>query len=607
MKTSLRAATYRAKTMEDKMKSLQRRADGSAATTPSPGTTRPSSGGLQRDGSGRCAYSLDAYTRAGSHTPGGGSAADGSAAGGSAAGGSAAGGSAAGGSAGAGSGAGGAASPDANLADLSASHHQTVPSPDGALMPPPPPRTSPKGPLERSPEPSEEARASVRAQAVAQAVSANSAMWEAEEQEAERDVQRTLDGILAPLLAPAAAEVAAEVAEAKRKELPAASAADFVKAAEYAETELELEATSAPPHAGHAAAEGESRAGASAVTDEEGVRGLAQLKCDGIGGGTAAATRPPGAGGSESARVAKAAKHRGVVPDRAQSARAGGTTGSRGGGVRPGLDVDAEDTEEVLSDAFTVTHCGGSNPGRAASAATSRAASSHPRVYSKQPGSPGRNANNVRRANVSECVSTTPNASPRASAGGAALRQPCAALPYQLRPVTPVHGGGGGGSGGSAATKPSAQGMLGGSSSGRSSRSSRGSLHGGSPRSAAFAKPVASGPPTSLVEKMRQRQEALASLVGTRSQIAMEALSRADDAVVRPHEAALATASVRRAEAERRSVFEDAMHEGPMDVWKAAGKEPEAGGTLRGNSAASPRGGAPERRVRTFVGLNFVR
>ena len=87
----------------------------------------------------------------------------------------------------------------------------------------------------------------------------------------------------------------------------------------------------------------------------------------------------------------------------------------------------------------------------------------------------------------------------------------------------------------------------------------------------------------------------------------MEALSRADDAVVRPHEAALATASVRRAEAERRSVFEDAMHEGPMDVWKAAGKEPEAGGTLRGNSAASPRGGAPERRVRTFVGLNFVR
>ena len=51
--------------------------------------------------------------------------------------------------------------------------------------------------------------------------------------------------------------------------------------------------------------------------------------------------------------MAKAAKHRGVVPDRAQSARAGGTTGSRGGGVRPGLDVDAEDTEEVLSDAFT--------------------------------------------------------------------------------------------------------------------------------------------------------------------------------------------------------------------------------------------------------------
>ena len=198
MKTSLRAATYRAKTMEDKMKSLQRRADGSARPRPrqAPRAHPPVVCNVTAPDAAR----TRSTRHAGSHTPGGGSAADGSAAGGSAAGGSAAGGSAAGAAQEL---AAGQAErlPRCQLGGLIRVTSSDRPSPDGALARPAAAHLT-QGPLERSPEPSEEARASVRAQAVAQAVSANSAMWEAEEQEAERDVQRTLDGILAPLSRP---------------------------------------------------------------------------------------------------------------------------------------------------------------------------------------------------------------------------------------------------------------------------------------------------------------------------------------------------------------------------------------------------------------------
>jgi hypothetical protein len=426
-------------------------------------------------------------------------------------------------------------------------------------------------------------------------------MWaEQEEQAAGREVQQPLDRPHAPLPtgaqgpppSPPRQQQQQQQQEQEEEEDAQAQAAEEAQEAEEAEAEAQAEAEAAcPPPAAGAAFPAAAFPGSS------------------------------GGGGSESARSAAAVRPK-AGGGRAQSARASGGMGAgRAGGGAASLEA----AEALLGDTITVTRCGGSHSGRAASAApvnrASRLASTcdtracdapnhgweiHPSLRSIEHQSEGRRSPSPR---------ALPSPRPAAAAAAAQARQPCAALPYQLRPVTPASGIPGGAAVGGAAKVAKASGAGGGGSA-------RTSL----PPSSGATKPKPMAPPTSLVEKMRQRQAALAALVDQRSAGAMQALTKTDRTPVPPHEAALVSAATRSMAVRRRALGSEgssdvAPHDvldddgGLMDVWRAGGvDEPPPrerasnNGAHRGAAGASssPRG-APERRVRTFVGLNFVR
>ena len=215
-------------------------------------------------------------------------------------------------------------------------------------------------------------------------------------------------------------------------------------------------------------------------------------------------------------------------------------------------------------------------------------------------------------------------------------RQPCASLPYTLRPSAPtappvkarqfhapesMHGNAHGvelaiG----AAVEPAecvADGSGVGGSAGGSARGSICSSNGGggglsrratsaSPR--APAAPVARlVPPPSLVDKMRMHQANLATLVQERSHEAMSALAHVEKHVVPTSQRAETSAAVRSAAARRAKLEDEAMQvvmdgQSPMDLWLKADSHAAV-------KKASPRGAKREveRTVKTYVGLNFVR
>ena len=113
-------------------------------------------------------------------------------------------------------------------------------------------------------------------------------------------------------------------------------------------------------------------------------------------------------------------------------------------------------------------------------------------------------------------------------------------------------------------------------------------------------RPVSAGPPASLLEKMRQRQAALGSLVAEKSAAAVAALSSAESAFPSHSEAAAVSAAVRTAASRRAQagVFLPDELEGDEALVSASySRSPRVPGTDK----------AIERRSRTFVGLNFCR
>ena len=169
-------------------------------------------------------------------------------------------------------------------------------------------------------------------------------------------------------------------------------------------------------------------------------------------------------------------------------------------------------------------------------------------------------------------------------------------------------------------------------------------------------------PPPSLVERMRQRQLALSSLVEARSADAMAALKAAERSVVPKADALAVAASARTAAARRAGLGYDVSNTGSrrasedynsshggggagaqvlqiqhgntntmmsgwseaekglvldnksaMDIWREADMKPKSprakAGQVGGAIATSKAESSPRRkeRVKTFVGLNFCR
>ena len=113
---------------------------------------------------------------------------------------------------------------------------------------------------------------------------------------------------------------------------------------------------------------------------------------------------------------------------------------------------------------------------------------------------------------------------------------------------------------------------------------------------------------------MAEHQAALSTLMEQRSMEAMAALRAEEKAGPISASQAAAVGAAMRSAAGRRSAAEEllmtekAVLDGktPMDIWMEADKAPTSKSPRSSPRRGGDKGGV-ERRVRTFVGLNFVR